>query len=258
MATIAPTRAPFAKGETRFFVIMAFVMSGLIVSGFALNLALGRSSFALPWPYHVHGVIFMGWITLYLAQHITVATGQRAAHIALGRLAFVWIPAMVMAGGFIIYTSLRLNGGPFFFALNEFLISNFSGLLCFGALGYWALLRRRHTGWHRRLMLVAMSVLTGPGIGRMLPAPLMIPYAWEAIFLVTLVFPAIAMIADKRRDGRVHPALWWGTGVYVASFAASMALAYSPVGYAITAKVVAGTEGENRPMEAYLPPDFGH
>ncbi len=256
MATVAPTRAAFAKGEPRFFVIMAFVMSGVIVAGFAFNLAMGRSSFALPLPYHIHAFIFMGWIALYLAQHVTVITGLRTAHVTLGRLAYVWIPAMVVAGIFIIYTSLRLNGGPFFFDLNEFLISNTAGLLCFGGIGYWALLRRRHTGWHRRLMLVAMSVLTGPGLGRLMPAPLMVPYAWEVIFGATLVFPVIAMIADWRRDGRVHPALPWGTAVYVASFAASMVLAYSPVGYAITERLVAGTAGAERPMEAYLPPEF--
>ena len=71
-----------------------------------------------------------------------------------------------------------------------------------------------------------------------------------------LIFPAVAMIADKRRDGRVHPALWWGTGIYVASFVGSMLLAYSPVGIALTESLVAGTPGAERPMEAYLPPDF--
>lgn len=256
MATVAPARAAFAKGETRFFVIMAFAMSAIIVAGFTFNLSMGRSSFSLPLPYHVHAVIFMGWIALYLAQHVSVATGHRALHITLGKLAYLWVPAMVAAGVMIIYTSLRLHGGPFFFSLNEFLISNTAGLLCFGGLAYWALLRRRHTGWHRRLMLVAMAALTGPGIGRLLPGPLMIPYAWEAIFCVTLAFPAIAMIADKRRDGRVHPALWWGTGIYVASFVGSMLLAYSPVGIALTETLVAGTPGAERPMEAYLPPDF--
>jgi hypothetical protein len=35
-----------------------------------------------------------------------------------------------------------------------------------------------------------------------------------------------------------------------------MALAYSPIGYAITAAVIAGTPGAERPMGPFLPPGF--
>ena len=101
-----------------------------------------------------------------------------------------------------------------------------------------------------------MSILTGPGIGRLLPMPLMIPYAWEISFCVTLIFPVIGMIADKRRLGSIHPAYLWGTGIVAATFVASIVLAYTPPGYAFTRWIIAGTAGAERPMEAYLPPDF--
>jgi hypothetical protein len=152
---------------------------------------------------------------------------------------------------------VRGSGAPFFFAQNEFLISNSSGLLMFGGLALWALRQRRYSGWHRRLMLVAMSALTGPGLGRLLPMPLLIPYAWPIVVSASFVFPVIGMIADLRRDGRVHPAYWWGMGINVGSFLASMALAYSPLGYALTESVVAGTPGGERPMAQHLPPGFG-
>lgn len=255
MATAAAPRSAPVEG-TRFFTIMAFVMSWIIIAGFSLNLAMGRSSFDVPLPYHIHGLIFMGWIGLYLAQHVTVSSGNRALHIRLGKLAYVWIPAMVVAGCTIIVVSAQRNGGPFFFAQNEFFVSNTAALLTFGGLGLWALRQRRYTGWHRRLMLVAMSILTGPGFGRLLPMPLLIPNAWTIAFLATLVFPVIAMIVDKRQNGRVHPAYWWGMGIAVVSFVASMLLAYSPAGYALTEWVITGTPGAERPMEAFLPPGF--
>ena len=166
------------------------------------------------------------------------------------------IPAMVVAGSMIIVVSARTTGGPFFFAQNEFFISNLAGLFTFGGLALWSLRVRRHSGWHRRLMLVAMSVLTGPGLGRLLPMPLLIPHAWTATIVLTFVFPLIGMVADWRRDGRVHPAWWWGMGINVGVFAASMALAYSPVGYALTESVTAGSPGAERPMEAFIPPGF--
>ncbi|OZA92694.1 MAG: hypothetical protein B7X57_07385 [Erythrobacter sp. 34-65-8] len=255
MATTAQARTAQAE-STRFFTTMAFVMSAVIIAGFSLHLAMGRSSFDAPFAYHVHGVIFMSWIGLYLAQHVTMGAGNRALHISLGKLAYVWIPVMVAAGGMIILVSVRSAGSPPFFDRNEFLVSNTALLLCFGGLGLWALRQRRYTGWHRRLMLVAMAVLTGPGLGRLLPLPLMMPWSWTATFLATLAFPVIGMGYDLRRHGQVHPAYWWGTGVYVAVFVGSMLLAYSPVGYAMTEWVVAGTPGAERPMEAFIPPGF--
>lgn len=256
MATLAQHTAGTPARDTRFFMIMMLAMALVIVAGFSVNLAMGRSSFAAPWPFHVHGVIFMAWLALTAMQVLTISGGNRALHRQLGRLAYVMIPVMVAAGLMIITVSVRTTGGPFFFAKNEFLVSNTAGLLVFGGLAFWSLRVRRHTGWHRRLMLVAMSVLTGPGLGRLLPMPLLIPHAWTTAILSSFAFPVIGMIVDWRREGRVHPAWWWGMGINVGAFIASMALAYSPIGYALTEWVTAGSPGAARPMEAFLPPGF--
>lgn len=255
MATAAAPRSAPVKG-TRFFLIMSLVMAFVIIAGFSIQVAMGRSSFAAPWPYHVHGMIFMGWLGLYLVQVITISTGNIALHRQLGKFAYIWVPAMVAAGVMIIVVSVRGTGGPFFFAQNEFLISNTAGLLAFGALALWALRVQRYSGWHRRLMLVAMSVLTGPGLGRLLPLPLMMPHAWTTTIVITFIFPLIGMLVDWRTNGRVHPAYWWGMGVNVGAFLASMVLAYTPMGYAITEAVIAGTPGAERPMEAFMPEGF--
>lgn len=255
MATAAaPQRTP-VEG-TRFFLIMALVMGFIIIAGFSLNLAMGRSSFAAPLPYHVHGMIFMGWLGLYLAQVITITTGNIALHRKLGKFAYAWVPAMVLAGTMIILVSMRERGGPFFFAQNEFLISNLAGLLAFGGLALWALRAQRYSGWHRRLMLVAMSILTGPGLGRLLPMPLLIPFAWPVAVGASFTFGLIAMLVDWRANGRVHPAYWWGMGINLGAFLASMLVAYSPLGYAITEWVIADTPGAERPMGPFLPPGF--
>ena len=86
MATQAPP-IQARYGATRFYAIMAWIMSLVIVAGFSLNLAMGRSTFAVPAAYHVHGVIFMSWIGLYLAQHMTMARGAVGLHRSLGKLA---------------------------------------------------------------------------------------------------------------------------------------------------------------------------
>lgn len=256
MATAAAPPRAAHSGDTRFFVIMMFAMASVIIAGFSLNLATGRSSFAAPLAFHVHGLIFMGWLGLALAQVVTIASGNIALHRQLGRLAYAWIPAMIAAGAMIILVSVRGSGGPFFFAQNEFLISNVAGLGVFGVLALWALRARRYSGWHRRLMLVAMSALTGPGLGRLLPMPLLIPYAWPIAVSASFVFGVIAIAVDWRSNGRVHPAYLWGMGINVGGFLASMLLAYSPLGYGITEAVIAGNPGAERPMAPFLPPGF--
>ena len=129
MAIATAPRETIVHGDTRFFTIMAFVMSFIIVAGFSVNLAMGRSSFDVPAAYHVHALVFMGWIGLYLAQHVTASQRNWTLHAALGRLAYLWVPAMVIAGGAIMIVVARRTGGPFFFDVNEFLISNLALLL---------------------------------------------------------------------------------------------------------------------------------
>jgi len=242
------------QSERNFFRIMAIIMAAIIVAGFATNLALGRSTFAVPAVYHIHAFIFFSWVALYVAQNWLIAANNVKLHIRLGMLAYGWAPLMVIMGFVIMITSLRRSGAPFFFDQNEFMFSNSLLLVLFCALVIVALRRRRYSGWHRRLMFTAMSILTGPGLGRLLPTPLLMPHAWRILILVTLLFPAIGMIADKRRHGRVHPAWFWGVGAILATQIVADVVAYSPWGTRLTQTVVAGSPGASRPMAAFLPP----
>jgi hypothetical protein len=246
---------PVSQG-TRFFLIMALIMAATIAAGFTLNLAMARSTFAVPLAYHVHALVFFAWVALYLAQAWTISRGKRKPHQRLGKLAYLLIPAMIVMGLTISVVSLRRTGGPFFFDQNEFLFSNTLLLLLFAVFAFAALRARRYSGWHRRLMLMAMTVLTGPGIGRLLPMPLLIPNAWLIGQAVTLIFPIIGMIHDWRTQGRVHRAYMWGIGAIIVVQAVASLLAYSPWGIGVTAQVLAGTPGAARPMQAFLPPDF--
>jgi hypothetical protein len=103
-------------------------------------------------------------------------------------------------------------------------------------------------------MLVAMSILSGPGLGRLLPMPLLMPHAWRIMMVVTLVFPAIGMIRDLRREGRIHPAYLWGVGAIVVVQIVADLIAYSPLGIGLTEQVLAGSPGAERPMHAFMPP----
>jgi hypothetical protein len=144
MATIHPPQVAAPREQTRFFFVMALVMALVIVGGFTLQLAMGRSSFAVPAAYHLHAAVFMGWIGIYLAQHVTALRGQWALHAGFGRIAYLWIPLMLVFGSVLMVVVARRTGGPFFFHVSEFLWSNMMLLWCFGGLAFWALRRRRY------------------------------------------------------------------------------------------------------------------
>lgn len=255
MATVAGTRA--ASADDGFFFKTAIAMAAVLVAGFSVNLLAGRSSFALPRIFHLHAFVFFGWTTLYVLQTGLAGRGSLALHRRLGWLAVAWIPAMVVLGCTITLHSLRTTGGPFFFDQTTFLIGNPLGIVTFAGLATAAIVLRRRTDWHRRLMFCAMASLTGPGFGRLLPMPFMIPWSWFVASLVMpMIFPLIGIVADRRRGGSVHPAWWWGAGVFLASFLLGEAIAHSPLGAAMTHAVVDGTPGAARPLRAFLPPGF--
>lgn len=229
-------------------------MAAVLVSGFVMQLAMGRSTFAVPWQYHLHAFVFFGWIALFLTQTWFQASGNIALHRRLGWLAAVWVPTMVVMGLVISVTALRRSGGPFFFDANEFLIGNAMGLLAFAGMIGAALKMRRQTDWHRRLMIGAMASITGPGFGRLLPTPFMVPWAWEITNLIGMVFIFAGMIADKRRLGYVHRAWLVGLAAGVGWLVLGEVLAYTDWGIALTESVMAGHPGAARPMEAYVPP----
>lgn len=252
MASLATPTVP-AHSEERFFFVLASVMAAVLVGGFTLNLAMGRSSFDVPLAYHVHAFVFFGWIALFLAQTWLMASGNGALHRKLGWLSAVWVPVMVVMGITITVVSVRRTGGPFFFDANEFLISNPLALLAFAAMVAAALVMRRRSDWHRRLMLGSMVMLMGPGFGRLLPTPLMVPWSWEITNLVGSLFIFIGMARDKRHRGQVHPAWFVVLAAALGWLALGELLAYTPWGIDLARQIMEGHPGAARPMEAYVP-----
>jgi hypothetical protein len=256
MATHATPLPGYGRSD-RFFLTMAVMMALTIVAGFSLQLAMGRSSFASPLHVHLHAVVFFGWVTLFVTQNVLVTRGSIALHRRLGWIGAGWAAAMVAIGIYTTVTMTRNATTPFFFLPAYFLVMNSLSILCFGALVTAAILLRRRTEWHRRLLYCAVAVLTGPAFGRLLPMPLLIPYAQWAVFAAVMLWLPIAMVADLRRHGRVHPALWWGAGAVAGTQVAMTLVAHSALGLAIYAAVTAGHAGAAIAPLDFPPPPAG-
>lgn len=250
MATIAQGPVP-ASGDERFFMRAAIVMTITIVAGFSFQYLMGRSTFASPLRVHAHAFFFMGWVAIYFLQNVLVATDRIHLHRRLGWVGAFWIVPMVVMGCVVTAAMVRSGHVPFFFRPLHFLIFDPVTVLAFAGLTIAAVRLRRRTEWHRRLHFCGMALLIAPAFGRLLPMPLIQPWAWELSFAAGLLFPVVGAIADIRRSGRIHPAWHWGIATMVGAFVLIEGITYSPVGTAIYAAVT-----KNSPGAAIAPLEF--
>lgn len=254
MATLAQETQVVPRGDERFFVRSAILMALIIVFAFWFQHAMGRSSFASPPLVHAHAIVFMGWVFIYLTQNLLIGTGRIDIHRKLGWIAMGWIFPMVLIGCLVTLAMLRRGQVPFFFRPLQFLVFDPLALFTFAGLTIAAVALRRRTDWHRRLHFCAMSLLLGPAFGRLLPLPLLAPWAWEATFATCMLFPLAGVLADLRRSGHAHPAWRYGIAAMLGYLVLTEAITYSPVGTALYRVVTAGSPGAAVPALDFAPP----
>ena len=239
--------------DRRFFRNLITAMAIILVAGFVVQLAMGRSSFGAPPIVHVHAFAFMGWVAITLTQSWLAAGRNMAMHRKLGYLAVAWSIGLLILGPLVTIASVQSSRVPFFFQPQHFLVANPIGLLGFASLFWAAVALRRQTDWHARLHVSAFVMLMGPGFGRLLPMPFLTPYAFEIAVLVPLIFPIIGIVRDWRVEGRPHPAWFWGIGVLLASLLLARVIAFSPVGDTLYAAIANGSMA-NADGLAFPPP----
>ena len=234
MATAADAHTNPVVCDRLFFFVMALVIAGVIVSGFVLQVSMGRSSFASPWWVHVHAVTFMGWLGIYLMQNWLAWRGEVVSHQQLGRLAAAYIGWMVLVGLSVNTLAAIHHRIPPFFETNVFLVMDWLTVLVFAGLTWAAVRLRGASDWHRRLMLAGAIQVMTPGLGRLLPLPLMGTWMLWGIWAGMLPFMAAALIYDLRTRGKVHPAYYWGFGAITLAVALMRLIAFSAPMLALT------------------------
>jgi hypothetical protein len=252
LATIAPS-TPFDGDSESFFRRTAIAMALVIVAGFSMQFLAGRSSLAARPLVHVHGIAFMTWVALFVTQSWLATRGPIALHRKLGWFGAVWIVVLLILGTWITVDVTQRGSAPFFFRPQHFLIANPLSAMVFAALAWTAICMRKRTDWHMRLQICAMVAIIGPGFGRLLPMPLLIPYAFEAAGLTGMLFIVAGMIRDWRKSGRVHAAWWWGLLANLAIIPLSNLIVYSPLGDTIYASVTDGQPGAKVPGLEFAP-----
>lgn len=253
MTNIAPTDLN-TFGTGGFFRTLAVVMAITIVAGFSLQFMRGFSSLSARPLVHVHGIAFMGWVGLFVAQSVLATRGSVALHRTLGWIGAFWVIILVVLGVWISIDVVQRGIAPFFFQPQHFLIGNPLSAIVFAVLVFSAIWLRRRTDWHIRLQICALTAIMGPAFGRLLPMPLLIPCAFESAGIAGMIFAIAGMVRDRRLHGKVHPAWYWGLGAVIAVMPITWLLAGSAVGDALYAYITTGHPGQHVPGMAYPAP----
>lgn len=243
MTGTAPSMAAARSHDDRFIRRTATIMAVFFVVAFLFQWLMGRSSFAARPLVHGHALVAFGWVILFTVQSWLGSGGSIALHRRIGWIAVLWAGLLAIVSTAITVDVAQRGITPFFFRPAHFLVANPLSVLTFAAVLAGAIRFRRATDWHWRLQMSATAILLGPAFGRVLPMPLMTPYAFEIAGAACLVVPVIGAIRDRRTGGTVHPAWWWGAGAIVAAVLIGDLIGYSGVGLSIYEAVTAGFAG---------------
>lgn len=216
--------------DQRFFLRMAVGLALFIVFGFAQFAARGLVDLAaVPVWVHLHALVFVSWLALFATQNYLAATGSLALHRRLGWLGVALAATMVVLGSYTGLKAIELHRQPFFFSPPYFLALTQVESVMFGGIVAAAIVWRRDTEWHRRLMLTATVLLMEPALGRVLPMPLTGGEAGEWLAcLIQLGVLGIVWHHDRKTRGAVHPALLAGMVLVVLEHGTVSLLAHAP------------------------------
>ena len=223
-----PARNPSA--EHRFYVGSAIVALAIGVGAFSPGLLNPASRRGPVTPLvALHAVAFTGWLVLYLVQSVLASTGNLRLHRRLGAAGSVLAVAMIVVGYRTTIDMVRrgfdLSGdldrlGPVVFQT----AFQLWGLALFGGLVLAAILNRRRSAVHKRLMWLAIPPLLG--------APVVHAIGHFGLPLVVAPLANLTLLAanplyDRIVLGRAHPVSLWG-GVLLVLFANVLAVIVSP------------------------------
>ena len=190
-----------------FYLAMALMMAALVIIGFwpSYFSAIASGSYDRHWVFHLHALVFMGWMVLLIAQVLLAARRRTKAHMAVGRWGFL-VGVAVFALGIIVSVAIIRDGyaagsissasQALWFASAPLTdIVQFAVLLGLG----WAY--RRKVESHRRYMVLATVAILPAATARM--AYLLGPWSFEMLFIAIV---AVLVWRDLAVLKRVHSA----------------------------------------------------
>eukprot|EP01035_Chromulina_nebulosa_P034596 gene34596-46434_t len=183
-----------ARGGWSFFATMSLVIALIIAAGFGPSYAASLAPPGLPFWVHLHGAVMVGWVALFALQAALVRWRSYRLHRTLGFASIALVMVMVPLGIATDLLAIRRGATPPFFSPAMMFSSDLTDMLLFAGLFGWAVVLRRRSDWHKRLMLCATVLLTWPALGRLGPLhafglAMIVPLSLALLVALALVGP---------------------------------------------------------------------
>jgi hypothetical protein len=232
--------------RNRFYPQFALVLALLVIVAFSRTYYLRFLSDLPPLVtlVHLHGLVFTGWLALFVAQTRLIARDRVDLHMKLG-IAGILLAACVVAIG--VATAFHTAAIPRVRATGltpaQFTVVPFTSISLFAIFVGLGVALRRRAALHKRFMVLAMIAVLGPAVGRLLGLLELTPFLYLANPGIPALFVGWCLLQDWRRNRVVHPVYLIGGLLVIASWPLRMLVARSdwwqPIG-AWVAQVGAG------------------
>ncbi|MDI1254071.1 hypothetical protein [Thermomonas sp.] len=170
----------------------------------------------------LHGVLMTTWFVLFIVQTRLVAARRTDLHRRLGVVGALLALAILIVGPTVAVTAAKLGHTPGPPPL-VFLVVPLGDMVVFALLVGSALLFRRRSDVHKRLMLLSFVGLLTAAIAR-LPVEAWRQAGIVAYFSTTILLVLMCVGYDTIKHRRLHPAFAWGAGLIILSWPLRLAL----------------------------------
>ncbi len=207
----SPGAAP-RRGERYFWSGLALLLASVAFAGFARSYFL-KAQFhmgpELTPLLHVHGAIMTAWIVLLVTQTSLIAAGRVGWHRRLGVAGVILagVITVLLAVTAIVRAKAGVLGPPGGPPPLAFLSIPLMSVIVFPALLGAAILNRRRSDYHKRLVILATVELVTAAIARLPGVDALGP---PGFFLGADLFVVAIVIRDFATLRRLHPATLWG------------------------------------------------
>ena len=235
----ALSRLSSARYDRQFYTGMAIAAAVVVFLGFAPTFFLRGSYQTTPLPTYlqVHGLLFTTWMGLFIAQTSLVAARRTDVHRRLGwamaTLALVMIVVGTTAG---IWSMRRQVDDGFVQEAQAFLATPLFSMMAFAGFVGAAIVRRRDSQTHKRLMLLATISILDAAVAR-LPFEFLGTSNWTYL-PATDVFLLIAIAYDAASRRSVQHAYVWGGPVLIIEQALRIPVGETAAWQAIAAAII--------------------
>ena len=208
--------------DRRLFAVAAIIFPLIVFAGFARTYYLKYffDAPALPLLNHVHGMLMTTWVLLFVTQVWLISTRRIRTHQRLG-FAAIGVAMLILIVGFLIATKTAKFGSPSSpgpVLRLQFLIIPLTDLLNFAILFTAAILLRKRSADHKRLMLLTVVNFLPPAVAR-IPISSLQSLGPLWFFGVSTTLALIALIADWRFAGKMNKVFLIATSLLIATFA---------------------------------------